>query len=97
MKVINNNSKLTMYTFNFEFKRGFAKTVDGKKFVQNPRTKEKIEQGGTLRMGDIRTESKEGYIDKLEEVIQLKNPTLQMNRMLERFDSNITINDSENI
>lgn len=86
MKIINNRSKITMYSFDFEFKRGFAKTVDGKHFVQNPRTNERIQQGGTLRLGKVRKESKEGYTDQLTDALKSSNKVVLANRILERFD-----------
>lgn len=53
MKIIDDKTGYSMFTYNFEFTRGYAKTVDGKRFVHNPRTHQRIEQGGTLRIGEI--------------------------------------------
>lgn len=86
MKIVNNKSKITMYTFDFEFKRGFAKTVDGKRFVINPRTNERIEQGGTLRLGKVRRESKEGYLEEIESLESNQTFIPRMNTMIQQFD-----------
>lgn len=85
MKIVNNRSKIPMYTFNFEFKRGHAKTVDGKRYVQNPRTNERIEQGGTLRFGYVKKESKEGYKDQVNEALRSNHPSKRMNMILKDF------------
>lgn len=53
MKIVDASTGYSTYKFEFEFTRGYAKTVDGKKFVQNPRTGERIMQGGTLRQGVV--------------------------------------------
>lgn len=53
MKILDDKTKLSMYTFNFEFTRGYARTVDGRRFIRNPQTGQRIEQGGTLRVGEI--------------------------------------------
>lgn len=52
MKLLSKNN-LVMETYCFEFTRGYAKTADGKQFLINPRTGERTEQGGTLRVGTI--------------------------------------------
>lgn len=44
---------LVMDRFYFEFKRGYAKTADGKQFLGNPRTGERIEKDGTLYVGQM--------------------------------------------
>ena len=53
MKIIDDKTSYSMFTYNFEFTRGYAKTVDGKRFIHNPRTNQRIEQGGTLRLGEV--------------------------------------------
>lgn len=65
MKIIDDNTGYSMYTFNYEFMRGYAKTVDGRRFIQNPRTGQRIEQGGTLRLGEYDKE-KDKFIRKQE-------------------------------
>lgn len=66
MIIQNNTSGYKMYEFNFKFSRGHARTVDGRKFVQNPRTGERIEQGGTLRQGHV--ENGKFIVGKLDKV-----------------------------
>lgn len=53
MRVIDDKSGYSMFTYKFEFNRGYAKTVDGKRFITNPTTGQRIEQGGTLRLGEV--------------------------------------------
>ncbi|EHT3670503.1 TraM recognition domain-containing protein [Staphylococcus pseudintermedius] len=53
MRIIDDKSGYSMFTYNFEFTRGYAKTVDGKRFITNPTTHQRIEQGGTLRLGEV--------------------------------------------
>lgn len=52
MKMLSKNG-LLMDTYCFEFTRGYAKTADGKSYLINPRTGERTEQGGTLRVGYV--------------------------------------------
>lgn len=52
MKMLSKNG-LVMNTYYFEFTRGYAKTADGMQFLHNPRTGERTEQGGTLRVGKV--------------------------------------------
>lgn len=52
MKMLSKNG-LVMNTYCFEFTRGYAKTADGLQFLINPRTGERTEQGGTLRVGKV--------------------------------------------
>src|SRR5699024_11553512 len=59
MQIIDDNTGYSMYTFNYEFMRGYAKTVDGRRFMRNPRTGQRIEQGGTLRLGKYDKEKDE--------------------------------------
>lgn len=65
MKIIDDNTGYSMYTFNYEFMRGYAKTVDGRRFIQNPRTGQRIEQGGTLRLGEY-DEKQDKFVRKQE-------------------------------
>lgn len=58
MKIIDDKTQLSMYTYNFEFTRGYARTVDGRRFIRNPQTGQRIEQGGTLRVGEINKSTK---------------------------------------
>lgn len=53
MKIQDRRSGLNMYTFDFEFTRGYAKAANGRTFLQNPRTGERIMQHGTLRIGRV--------------------------------------------
>lgn len=53
MRIIDDKSGYSMFTYVFEFMRGYAKTVDGKRFITNPTTHQRIEQGGTLRLGEV--------------------------------------------
>lgn len=53
MRIIDDKSGFSMFTYTFEFNRGYAKTVDGRRFITNPTTNQRIEQGGTLRLGEV--------------------------------------------
>lgn len=69
MKIIDDKTGYSMYTYNFEFMRGYAKTVDGKRFVHNPRTNQRIEQGGTLRIGEINDKGEFERKQKMEKLM----------------------------
>ncbi len=71
MKIIDDNTKYSIYTYLFEFTRGYAKTVDGRRFVRNPQTGQRIEQGGTLRVGEINKET--GKFERVQKLYKLSN------------------------
>lgn len=58
MKVIDEGSGFAMFAYDFEFTRGYQKTADGRRFLQNPRTGERVMRGGTLRLGKYDEEKK---------------------------------------
>lgn len=51
MKIVDTLSGYAMFKYDFEFTRGYQKTPDGRRFMQNPTTGERIMKGGTLRLG----------------------------------------------
>ncbi|MDQ7134567.1 TraM recognition domain-containing protein [Staphylococcus aureus] len=69
MRIIDDKSGYSMFTYIFEFMRGYAKTVDGKRFITNPTTHQRIEQGGTLRLGDVDEQGQFIRNHKLEKLL----------------------------
>ncbi|MCI2910935.1 TraM recognition domain-containing protein [Staphylococcus hominis] len=69
MRIIDNKSGYSMFTYKFEFNRGYARTVDGKRFLTNPTTNQRIEQGGTLRLGEVNEKGQFVRSHKLETLL----------------------------
>ncbi|MDU4468650.1 MAG: type IV secretory system conjugative DNA transfer family protein, partial [Streptococcus mitis] len=68
MRIIDSKSGYSMFTYKFEFNRGYARTVDGKHFIINPTTNQRIEKDGTLRLGEV---NKKGQFIKKHQMEQL--------------------------
>lgn len=60
MQVLDDKTNLTMNTYYFEFMRGYAKTVDGKRFILNPHDGKRVEKDGTIRVGHFK--DKQGFV-----------------------------------
>lgn len=69
MRIIDNKSGYSMFTYKFEFNRGYARTVDGKHFITNPTTNQRIEKGGTLRLGEVNDKGQFVRKHKLETLL----------------------------
>lgn len=69
MRIMDDKTGYSMFTYRFEFTRGYARTVDGKRFIHNPRTNQRIEQGGTLRLGELDNEGKFKRIQRKEKLV----------------------------
>ncbi|HFO1542025.1 TPA: TraM recognition domain-containing protein [Staphylococcus aureus] len=69
MRIIDSKTGYSMFTYKFEFNRGYARTVDGKHFITNPVTNQRIEQGGTLRLGEVNDKGQFVRNHKLETLL----------------------------
>lgn len=69
MRIMDSKTGYSMFTYKFEFNRGYARTVDGKHFITNPVTNQRIEQGGTLRLGEVNDKGQFVRNHKLETLL----------------------------
>lgn len=67
MEIIDDRTQRVMYKYHYEYRRGYAKTVDGKRFIRNPYNGKRIEKDGTLRFGYM---VEDGKTDKGEPIFK---------------------------